>query len=239
MSEKKQKIEILRRANAQAQSYIQEIIYESHHVDETVAGMLMRINDSEEIRDTEGKIIERIHWECGCLQKKCGACAMVINGRPRLACDAFLKDLGDTIRVEPLKKFPPVRDLIVDRSIMKENLHQMELWGAEHVSLKDEETETAYEASRCLQCGCCLEVCPNFIAGGSFFGAAAFVPTTRLLTELPQAEQDALKQKYIQHVYAGCGKSLSCSSICPAGIDVEHLLVRSNKMALARRQRKH
>ncbi len=55
--------------------------------------------------------------------RKCGACAMLINERPRLACSTFLHMLkGSTITLEPLSKFPLVRDLIVDRSNLFENL---------------------------------------------------------------------------------------------------------------------
>ena len=55
--------------------------------------------------------------------RKCGACAMLINERPRLACSTFLHTLkGSTITLEPLSKFPLVRDLIVDRSNLFENL---------------------------------------------------------------------------------------------------------------------
>ncbi len=235
MSNSKIQVEILRRANAKAETYVQRLEFEIKGPDETVASMLMQINASADMRDSEGNQIEEIAWECGCLQKKCGACAMVINGVPRLACDAFLKNLGSTVRIEPLKKFPPVKDLIVDRSIMKENLRQMELWNAGRMEVKEDDLSDNYEASRCLQCGCCLEVCPNFIAGGNFYGAAAFVPTMRLLREMSGPEQAALKKQYIEHVYAGCGKSLACSNICPAGIDAEALLVKSNRIAWKRK----
>ena len=70
----------------------------------------------EEILDIDGIPVGEIAWECSCLQKKCGACAMRINGVPRLACDTKIGDLkSKTVTLEPLKKFPVVRDLIVDR----------------------------------------------------------------------------------------------------------------------------
>lgn len=65
--------------------------------------------------------------------KMCGACAMVINGVPRLACSAFLRDIkGDELTLEPLSKFPVIDDLIVDRSIIESNLHRARAYLGEY-----------------------------------------------------------------------------------------------------------
>ena len=92
-----------------------------------------------------------------------------------------------------------------------------------------------YEASRCLQCGCCLEVCPNFDPEGTFFGMAAAVPVTRLLAELPASQREELSRLYREHVFEGCGKSLACRNVCPAGIDIDRMLVNSNAAAVWKR----
>ena len=78
---------------------------------------------------------------------------MRINGVPALACDTRLGALGGTVRLEPLRKFPVVADLVVDRSVMHQNLKEMKLWLEEEATLAGEKNELAYEASRCLQCG--------------------------------------------------------------------------------------
>ena len=161
---------------------------------------------------------------------------MVINGRPRLACDARISELGTKITVEPLRKFPVVRDLIVDRSILMENLRKMKLWLREEAELPDGYRELAYEASGCIQCGCCLEICPNFYPGGEFCGMASVPVTTRLLTEMSVSSRKEIMREYSKHVFAGCGKSLSCRDVCPRHIDTEKLLVNSNAMALWRRR---
>ncbi len=230
----KVKLNILRRESAEAESYWQSVLYETDNLAETVANALTKINAGD-YQDANGEPVAHINWQCSCLQKKCGACAMVINGKPGLACDAFLRDFKKEITIEPLRKFPVVKDLIVDRSIMYENLKTMELWTTSDVTFTDKLSDTAYEGSRCLQCGCCLEVCPNFAPGDDFFGAAAFVPTTRLLNSLSEGDVARLKNIYQNHIYKDCGKSLACKSICPAGIDTEHLLVRGNKVAVFKR----
>ena len=92
---------------------------------------------------------------------------MLINERPRLACSTFLHTLkGSTITLEPLSKFPLVRDLIVDRSILFENLKKLNLWLESEAYMNPWTHEPRYQSARCLMCGCCLEVCPNFSAMG-------------------------------------------------------------------------
>lgn len=242
----KAEIKILRRKSAFSDNYWQGIPFETTDENATVAYALNQMNRTKGLTDTEGREVELpIRWECSCLQKKCGACAMVINGRPRLACDTELREFGKKrkgnsgdqmgeIRLEPLHKFPVVADLIVDRSILFENLRIMQTWVNGSGKVAEKRSDQAYEASRCLQCGCCLEICPNFYPGGEFFGAAAFVPAARLLSTLSVEEQWAIREQYEAHVYAGCGKSLACRDVCPAGIDVDHLLSSSNGIAVWR-----
>ena len=194
----------------------------------TVAELIERIN-SEQIPE------DPVTWERSCKQKKCGACAMLINGRPRLACDARVYEYGEKpIKLAPLKKFPVVCDLMVDRSTMFENLKNLGSWLEENSG--EDLTGDSYEASRCLQCGCCLEVCPNFYPGGNFFGAAGLAPASRLIAVSEAGDRRRLYGEYGTHFYRGCGKSLSCKDICPAGIDTEHLMVNSNAAAVWKRK---
>ena len=229
------RLEILRRKSASGDPYWQSFLYEPEAEAETVATALTSLNERTDLRDAAGEPAPPIRWECSCLQKKCGACAMVINGRPGLACDARLSAYKKTIRLEPLRKFPVIADLIVDRSVLQENLAAMKLWFTEKTVQHQRASEVGYEASRCLQCGCCLEVCPNFDPEGAFFGMAAAVPVTRLLAELPASQREEMSRLYREHVFEGCGKSLACRNICPAGIDIEEMLVNSNAAAVWKR----
>ncbi len=116
---------ILRRENRESKPYWQRFNYEPQSADESVASALTALNQSADLRDVDGNPADPIRWEHSCLQKKCGACAMVINNRPGLACGTRLSEFKKTVRIEPLRKFPVVADLIVDRSILFENLRQM------------------------------------------------------------------------------------------------------------------
>ena len=226
------RIEIERRADGEARPYIQTFLYEPSGSADTVATALGALNAREPLEDEHGEPAREIRWECSCLQKKCGACAMVINGVPALACDAPLRDYKGTIRLEPLRKFPVVADLIADRSAMMQNLAQMRVWLSEKAQLNEKAVDVGYEGSRCLQCGLCLEVCPNFDPEGRFAGMAAAVPMTRLLSEMAAGERKSAAKTYRDRVFEGCGKSLACRDVCPAGIEIGELLARSNAAAV-------
>ena len=230
-------IEVARRAAADQPEYRQAFVYETDDDQATVATALRDLDSRPQLIDADGKPADPIRWECSCLQKKCGACAMLINGVPRVACDTRLAALrGDRIILEPLRKFPVVADLMVDRDAIFDRLHRLDAFLADEVDLpvRRAVSETAYEASRCLECGCCLEVCPNFSTQGAFGGMATMVPFARLLAEAGTAERAGLAKAYKQAVYEGCGKSLACRNICPAGIDISRLMSRSNAAAVWR-----
>jgi succinate dehydrogenase / fumarate reductase iron-sulfur subunit len=232
------KIKILRQKSNDTKPFWQIFSYSFDNKNETVANALTKLNESEPLLDIDGNKADEISWECSCLQKKCGACAMRINGVPRLACDTKLAECnGDVIQLEPLKKFPVVKDLIVDRAVMFKNLMELNVWFEENTNADSRHLEDVQDASRCLQCGCCLEVCPNFLPDGKFKGMATGVPLSRLIMELPKSQQKEVCKNYRKHFYSGCGKSLSCYNICPADIDTEHLMVKSNAVAVWRKRK--
>jgi succinate dehydrogenase / fumarate reductase iron-sulfur subunit len=75
-----------------------------------------------------GKTTTPISYDSNCLEEVCGSCAMLINGKARMACSALVDQLDQPIRVEPLSKFPVVRDLTVDRQFMFESLKRVKAW---------------------------------------------------------------------------------------------------------------
>src|SRR5215831_3948438 len=75
--------------------------------------------------DAYGKPTTPIIYDSNCLEEICGSCAMVINGKARMACSALVDKFEQPLRIEPLSKFPLVRDLSVDRSVLFENLKKV------------------------------------------------------------------------------------------------------------------
>ncbi len=228
-------VEILRHKLGSTESFYQSFKYKPEDDRETVATMLENLNLQKELKDTDGNKADKIVFRKSCLQKKCGSCAMLINGKPGLACASKLKDLGDHIRLEPLKKFPVVEDLVADRSIMQENLKLMKTYFEDGAIVSEKRNTLSYEASRCLQCGCCLEVCPNFMIDNGFTGMAGAMPLSRIINELPKQRLKQISKTYSSYVYEGCGKSLACVDICPAKIRIEELLANSNAIAVWKR----
>lgn len=113
-------------------------------------------------------------WDCNCLEEVCGACTMVINGRVRQACSALVDDLeandAGEIELEPMTKFPVLRDLMVDRTRMFRGLKRVKAWipvdgyheaGPGPVQSPANQQES-YPLSECMTCGCCMEVCPQY-----------------------------------------------------------------------------
>lgn len=229
-------IRIRRQENHASPGYWQEFAFDGSE-NSSVAAVLNELNSRSPLADISGREASPIGWECGCMARKCGACAMRINGLPRLACSTFLNTLkGGVITLEPLSKFPLVRDLIVDRSILFEQLKRLTLWLEGEAYMADCTHEQRYQSARCLMCGCCLEVCPNFSVEGDFAGAVAAVNAFRILDEEQQTgHRNGIAAQYRRQYFEGCGKSLACHAICPAGLPVEELLVRSNAAAVWKR----
>lgn len=122
----------------------------------------------------DGTPVTPVAWDCGCLEEVCGACTMVINGRVRQSCsalvDQLLVDNPDEIVLEPMRKFPVVRDLVVDRSRLFNALTRVKGWvpvdsyanlGPGPRQARSAQ-ERAYPLSQCMSCGCCLEACPQY-----------------------------------------------------------------------------
>src|SRR5699024_12318726 len=69
-----------------------------------------------------------VQWEMSCLEEVCGICSMVINDVPRQACSTLIDELEQPIRLQPMRTFPVIRDLIIDRESMFDSLKQVKAW---------------------------------------------------------------------------------------------------------------
>ena len=154
---------------------------------------------------------------------------MVINNVPALACETFLKDLKrNEITIRPLQKFPVIHDLLVDRSSIQDNLKATNMFIGEYKTPKDTNHEHQYLAAKCLKCGLCLEVCPNYVNGKTFFGAA-FANDCYLVSARNHEKSKEIKKSYGEHFGNTCSKSLSCMTVCPVGIPTLTSIAKLNK----------
>ena len=84
------KVKILRQRSPSSEPYWETFEYDGPR-ENSVAGVLDHINYNDDIINAEGVRSTRIGWDCSCLQGVCGACAMVINNIPALACETLLR----------------------------------------------------------------------------------------------------------------------------------------------------
>lgn len=144
----------------------------------TVAGALLKVLPylKEGAEDDDVKITPP-SFERSCLEGSCGACAMLINGKPKLACETLVEDISGVIVLEPLSKFGVIKDLIVDRSSMISAVGEFHTYaefdGIEFDLLKKNvlEKNSAGDFDGCLMCGICGESCSKAAAGLHFAGA--------------------------------------------------------------------
>ena len=218
------KVKVLRQKSPDGLPYW-EIFDASFDGEMSAAALLDHLNYHDDIVTEDGTPTARIGWECACLQGACGACAMVIDGVPALACETFVRDGKNvTVTIEPLKKFPVIRDLIVDRSVIQENLKKTSLYIGEYVPRKERKPKKAedahlhqYAAANCLKCGLCLEVCPNYVDGTTFYGAL-FANDCYLVASRNREREGEIRDCYGTHFGSGCSKALSCMEVCPKEI---------------------
>lgn len=191
-----------------------------------VISSLMEIRRNPVTRD--GKRTSPPVWESNCLEEVCGACSMVINGRVRQACSALVDRLDRPIVLEPMSKFPLVRDLAVDRGRMFEALRRVRAWipidGTHPLgpgpAVDPRAQQVAYAFARCMTCGCCLEACPQVNARSDFMGAFVFGQIA-LFNIHPTGAMHAgerLEAAMGPGGIADCGNAQNCAAVCPKEI---------------------
>src|SRR5207248_11705283 len=191
-----------------------------------VISALMDIAADPVTRD--GKATTPITYDSNCLEEVCGSCAMLINGKARMACSALVDKFDQPITLEPLKKFSVVRDLAVDRAVLFENLKRVKAWipidgtydlgAGPRMSQRDQ--EQAYPYSRCISCCCCMEVCPQFNEHTGFVGAAT-IGQVLLFNTHPTGKMQKAERLHALMGDGGiheCGYAQNCVEICPKDI---------------------
>lgn len=218
-------LRIKRQQSPDAASYWEEfeIAYKPHH---NVISMLMEIRRNPVNR--AGKRTSAVVFDANCLEEVCGSCTMVINGRVRQACSSLAEGMPNPTTVEPMSKFPVVRDLWVDRSKMFDALKKAHSWipidGTYDLGpgprINPDEQQFAYLFSRCMTCGCCLEACPQVNAHSKFMGAAV-IGQVYLMGKHPTGamhQDERLEAMMGEGGVADCGNAQNCVEVCPKSI---------------------
>jgi len=221
------KVEIKRQASPSAKAAVQtfEIPYRPNMNITSLLGEIA-LNPV----DVTGKETTPITYDSNCLEEICGSCAMLINGKAMMACSALVDKLlgpnGDkTLTLAPLSKFPVVRDLAVDRSVLFENLKAVKAWvpidGTYDLGPAPRQQpqiqEQRYPLSNCISCTICMEVCPQFNDMTGFVGAAT-IAQAKLFNMDPAGS--VLKEERLRALAGDggiqeCGFAQNCVQACP------------------------
>ncbi|HWD39645.1 MAG TPA: succinate dehydrogenase iron-sulfur subunit [Fimbriimonas sp.] len=193
----------------------------------------------------QGQTVKPPTWDAACLEEVCGSCTMNINGQIRQACTALIEEVGDldgdtyTVELEPMKKFPLVRDLVVDRTKMFDNLKKVKAWVPIDGSFDlgpaqpqdDNIRQLRYALSRCMTCGCCVEACPQVNERSAFVGPAALGQA--LLFDLHPVGKtlmdDRLEFLTGEEGITGCGNAQNCVKVCPKSVPLTRAIAVLNR----------
>lgn len=169
-----------------------------------------------------------LSFRYSCRHSVCGSCAIMVNREPVLACNTFLRDLGDVVTIEPLAGFAVLRDLVVDIDVLFEKIKQVE---AHLIELSNnEELAREHRQSReelalidpyspCMLCGICYAACPKFLENPEYVGPAALVAAHRYNEDSRDSgTRERIKILAEENGVFNCAANEGCSRACPKNI---------------------
>ena len=181
-----------------------------------------------EIREKQDPSLQ---FDFVCRAGICGSCAMVIDGRPTLACRTLTKNLGAEITLAPLPFFDLIGDLSVDTGKwMRGMSERLEGW----LHMKDPDpdlrrieqkmdpdlADKIYELDRCIECGCCVAACGTARMRKDFVGAVGLnrVARFRLDPRDTRTDDDYYDVIGDDDGVFGCMSLLACHDVCPKSL---------------------
>jgi succinate dehydrogenase iron-sulfur subunit len=171
-----------------------------------------------------------LSYRASCRMGICGSCGMTVNGTPKLTCATFLSDYAPgPVRVEPLRNFPVIRDLIVEIGDFMSKLQLVKPWIVRHVEkpiadgeyLQTPAEMDAYKQfSMCINCMLCYSACPIYGLDPHFIGPAAIALAQRY--NLDSRDEGAAHRLEILSQHEGiwgCTFVGECTQVCPKNVD--------------------
>lgn len=176
-----------------------------------------------------------------CREGICGACGIVINGRPHgplkgtTTCQLHMRHFhnGQTVYIEPFraKAFPVIKDLVVDRSSFDRIIQAGGYVSANTGSAPDGNTlpvpqyksKEAFDAAACIGCGACVASCPN--ASAMLFTSAKVSHLALLPQGRPEAKRRVLRMvtTHDEEGFGMCSNVGACEAQCPKEISLAHI----------------
>ncbi len=215
-----------------------------YNQNDTLLSLLQNI--SNEPITSEGKKTTPVHHECNCKEEICGTCTVRVNGKPTMSCSALLNNLpvsteSNPIIIEPLEKFPVIRDLTVNRDRIFQSLYSVKNWveindffGPPLIYAPNEQLEM-YSYAKCINCGSCYDACPRTDGTNkAYLGPSAIAQVVKLSIH-PAGRKN--RKKRLEAIMGDdglskCGKALVCEKVCPRNVPLVRSIGRANRDAI-------
>jgi succinate dehydrogenase / fumarate reductase iron-sulfur subunit len=168
-------------------------------------------------------------WNCKA--GKCGSCSAEINGIPRLMCMARLNDLPleSRVTIEPMKSFPPLKDLVTDVSWnfrVKKRIKEFKPRSPDAPDgtwrMAQSDIDRVQEFRKCIECFLCQDVCHvlrDHHKHDEFIGPRFFVYVAALEMHPLDTENRLEELKETQGV-GYCNITKCCTNVCPEDITI-------------------
>ena len=176
------------------------------------------------------KLDTSLSYRWSCRMGVCGSCGMMVNDEPKLTCATFLSDyMPGPVRVEPLRNFPVVRDLVIAMTDFMAKLQRVKPWLireqekplSEGEYLQTPEQLDVYKQfSMCINCLICYAACPVYGLDPHFVGPAAIALAQRYNQDSrDQGSQERLDVLSQHDGIWGCTFVGECTKVCPKHVD--------------------
>jgi succinate dehydrogenase / fumarate reductase iron-sulfur subunit len=242
----KLKLSVWRQRNSAAAGGF--VAYDANEVSKDMSFLEM-LDELNEKLTGQGK--DPIAFDHDCREGICGACSMVINGRPHgpqkntTACQLHMRQFkdGDEITIEPwrAKAFPVIKDLVVDRGafdriIQAGGFVSVATGNAPDgnaIPIPKQDADRAFDAAACIGCGACVAACPN--ASAMLFTSAKVAH----LALLPQGQPERMDRvrKMVaamdEEEFGACTNHGECEAACPKGISLENIALMNRDFVRA------
>jgi succinate dehydrogenase / fumarate reductase, iron-sulfur subunit len=168
-------------------------------------------------------------WNCKA--GKCGSCSAEINGKPKLMCMTRLNDLdlSQRVTIEPMRAFPPIRDLVTDVSWnfrVKEKIKPFKPRKPDNAdgswTVFQEDIDRVQEFRKCIECFLCQDVCHvlrEHHLNEKFIGPR-FLVYTAALEMHPLDTEDRVPDLKKKDGIGFCNITKCCTKVCPENIHI-------------------
>jgi succinate dehydrogenase / fumarate reductase iron-sulfur subunit len=151
---------------------------------------------------------------------------MRINGTEALACLTPVADVahgGKPVRLEPLRNFPLLGDLLVESQHVAAGIEAVGLRivrDADQLAAQLTEGSAQEQYENCIECGLCVSACPIAGSDPRFVGPAILAAGGRVVEERSASDAPVAMRKIGgEHGVWRCHGAFECSAVCPAEVD--------------------